>query len=267
MVVAAPLIVLARPWVRLWRALPLGRAPLAARSLGQGERTRRCAALAARSAARWRASCCSASCCSAGTCRRCSTRRCARAPLHALEHTLFFATALLFWKQVIHSPPLHAPPVARRSASRYVVGAMVVSWVLAVVLALAPAPALRPLRARGHPPGRHLGARRSAARRGRHVGARLDHLRDRDLRLRPPLAHAGRRSGAGRAARGRALGGLMPAAIAPLAHTSSPARSSRSCCRSRSDRGDVLVRGAVAPRHRRTLSGQAEPATLSARAA
>ena len=35
--------------------------------------------------------------------------------LHALEHTLFFTTALLFWKQVIDSPPLRAP-LSRTSA-------------------------------------------------------------------------------------------------------------------------------------------------------
>ncbi len=28
--------------------------------------------------------------------------------LHALEHTLFFTTAVMFWKQVIPSPPLRA---------------------------------------------------------------------------------------------------------------------------------------------------------------
>ncbi len=57
--------------------------------------------------------------------------------LHALEHTLFFCTATMFWKQVIASPPLHArlsPP----ERVGYVIGAMIVSWVLAVILALAP---------------------------------------------------------------------------------------------------------------------------------
>ena len=51
MLVAAPLLVLARPWVRLWRALPLGlRRPLA-RGLGKGA-----AAAPLRAAARWRGS-------------------------------------------------------------------------------------------------------------------------------------------------------------------------------------------------------------------
>jgi cytochrome c oxidase assembly factor CtaG len=59
--------------------------------------------------------------------------------LHALEHTLFFATAVMFWKQVIDSPPLRASLGAPQRVA-YVVGAMVVSWALAVVLALAPHP-------------------------------------------------------------------------------------------------------------------------------
>ncbi len=59
--------------------------------------------------------------------------------LHAFEHTLFFLTAVLFWKQVIPSPPLHARLVAPERVV-YVIGAMIVSWALAVVLALAPHP-------------------------------------------------------------------------------------------------------------------------------
>ena len=59
--------------------------------------------------------------------------------LHALEHTLFFATALMFWKQVIPSPPLRARlDVPQRLF--YIVGAMVATWILAVVLAFAPHP-------------------------------------------------------------------------------------------------------------------------------
>jgi putative membrane protein len=139
LVVAPPLMVLARPWVRLWRALPLVTRRSLGRSLALGERM---------APVRW-------------------TFRTLGSPpaglllfsvvllawhlpvmfdatlrsgtLHALEHTLFFGTALMFWKQVIDSPPLHAP-LSPAQRVLYVVGAMVVSWVLAVVLALAPHP-------------------------------------------------------------------------------------------------------------------------------
>ena len=59
--------------------------------------------------------------------------------LHALEHTLFFTTALLFWKQVIPSPPLHVS-LAPAERVLYLIGAMIVSWALAVVLALSTHP-------------------------------------------------------------------------------------------------------------------------------
>jgi putative membrane protein len=139
LVVAPPLIVLARPWIRLWRALPLDARRSIGRGLGQGER-----AAPLRAASRtlggplvsfllfsvvllgWHIPALFD-----------ATLR--SSALHAFEHTLFFTTALMFWKQVIDSPPLHArlgPP----QRVIYVIGVMIVSWVLAIVLALAPHP-------------------------------------------------------------------------------------------------------------------------------
>jgi putative membrane protein len=139
LVVAPPLIVLARPWVRLWRALPLSARQSLGRSLGRGERAAPLRAIS-RTLGRplpsfvlfsgvllvWHVPALFD-----------ATLR--SSAVHALEHTLFFSTALLFWKQVLPSPPLHArlAPVQRIA---YLVGAMVVSWILAVVLALAPHP-------------------------------------------------------------------------------------------------------------------------------
>jgi putative membrane protein len=59
--------------------------------------------------------------------------------LHAFEHTLFFCTAILFWKQVIPSAPLRIRLVAPQRVV-YLIGGMIVCWVLAVVIALAPHP-------------------------------------------------------------------------------------------------------------------------------
>src|SRR5208282_6510735 len=50
--------------------------------------------------------------------------------LHALEHTLFFLTALMFWKQVIPSPPLRARLLDVERVV-YLIGGMIVSWALA----------------------------------------------------------------------------------------------------------------------------------------
>jgi cytochrome c oxidase assembly factor CtaG len=139
LVVAPPLIVLARPWIRLWRGLGLTPRRALARGLALSDRTR------------W---------------LRATSRTLGTPPvsfvafsvvllgwhvpalfdatlrsegLHILEHTLFFTTALLFWKQVIDSPPLHARLGAVQRVG-YLVGAMIVSWVLAIAIALAPHP-------------------------------------------------------------------------------------------------------------------------------
>lgn len=139
LVVAAPLFVLARPWIRLWRCLPLETRRWLARGLTQSERMGplrlisrtlghpvsgflafSVVLLAWHVPALFDAT------------LRSST-------MHALEHTLFFCTALMFWKQVIASPPLHARLLAAQRVV-YSIGGMIVSWALAVVLALAPHP-------------------------------------------------------------------------------------------------------------------------------
>ena len=139
LVVAAPLIVFARPWIRLWRCLPLDARRWLARGLSHGRR-----AAPLRAAARFLgspgASFVAFSVVLLGWHLPAMFDATLRSSaLHALEHTLFFGTAVMFWKQVIPSPPLRVRlPAPQRVL--YVVGAMIVSWVLAVVLALAPHP-------------------------------------------------------------------------------------------------------------------------------
>ncbi len=139
LVVAAPLIVLSRPWIRIWRCLPLDTRRWLGRGLSQGEHT---APLRALSRALGRPA--------TGFVLFSGVLLAWHIPamfdatlrssaLHALEHTLFFTTAIMFWKQVIPSAPLHASLAAPQRVL-YLVGAMIVSWALAVVLALAPHP-------------------------------------------------------------------------------------------------------------------------------
>ena len=59
--------------------------------------------------------------------------------VHVLEHVLFFAVALLFFKHLIPSPPLRAP-LGDGGRALYAVAGMTVSWILAVALAVAPNP-------------------------------------------------------------------------------------------------------------------------------
>lgn len=139
LVVAPPLIVVSRPWVRLWRSLPLGARRSLGRNLALGDRTGPLRWIS-RTLGRPLPSFLLFSVVLLGWHLPPLFDATLRSEaLHGLEHTLFFVTALMFWKQVIDSPPLHAIP---RTGVRvaYVVGAMVVSWVLAVVLALAPHP-------------------------------------------------------------------------------------------------------------------------------
>jgi cytochrome c oxidase assembly factor CtaG len=139
LVVAPPLLVLARPWVRLWRSLPLAaRRPLA-RSLVLSRRTA-WLRWASRALGRPAPSFLLFSGVLLGWHLPVLFDATLRSSaLHALEHTLFFSTALMFWKQVIHSPPLLASLGSPQRVA-YLVGAMIVSWALAVVLALAPHP-------------------------------------------------------------------------------------------------------------------------------
>ena len=139
LMVAAPLIVLARPWIRLWRCLPLESRRWLARGFSHGRRAaplRVIATFLGRPGPAfvifsvvllgWHVPAMFNATLRSGT-------------LHALEHSLFFGAAVVFWKQVIPSAPLRVrlqPP----QRVLYVVGAMIVSWVLAVVLALAPHP-------------------------------------------------------------------------------------------------------------------------------
>jgi putative membrane protein len=58
---------------------------------------------------------------------------------HELEHALFFFTGLLFWAQVFDSVPFRAR-LSWLWRAAYTTTGMLVGWVLAVVLAFAPAP-------------------------------------------------------------------------------------------------------------------------------
>jgi cytochrome c oxidase assembly factor CtaG len=152
LVVAPPLIVLAQPWIRLWRALPLAtRRPLA-RSLALGGRTRWLRATSRVLGSPWVSFVAFNGTLLAWHAPPLFDEALRSDAVHSLEHTLFFSTGLLFWTQVIDSPPLHArlSAIARIA---YLVGAMIVGWVLAIVLALAPQP-LYPFYAdRGARPG------------------------------------------------------------------------------------------------------------------
>jgi putative membrane protein len=139
MLVAAPLVVIAQPWVRLWRSVPLAGRRRIAGAFMHDERAAPLRAISRTLGAPtaglllftvvllgWHLPVMFDATLSSGA-------------LHALEHTLFFAASVLMFKQVIASPPLHAT-LNDTQRLLYVIAAMTVSWVLAVVLAIAPSP-------------------------------------------------------------------------------------------------------------------------------
>jgi putative membrane protein len=139
MVVASPLLALASPWTRLWRALPLGWRRGVARPLFRNPRLepvrwayRKLSnptviwALAAGNLWLWHL-----------PALYDLTLR--NHLVHHLEHTLFLALGIAFWAQVIDQYPFHSR-LSSLGRATYVFLAMIQSWGLAAVLSLASVP-------------------------------------------------------------------------------------------------------------------------------
>ncbi|MGO9496099.1 MAG: cytochrome c oxidase assembly protein [Solirubrobacteraceae bacterium] len=133
--VAPPLILLGRPWPRMWRALPLGPRTAVARGIVRSSWTSPVRALARPLPAwilfnatllAWHIPAAYDATLTSGT-------------VHAVEHAMFFFTGLLFWAFVVDPGPLR-PRLTWPQRIAYVSGAMVVGWMLAIVLVLAPHP-------------------------------------------------------------------------------------------------------------------------------
>jgi putative membrane protein len=133
--VAPPLILLGRPWPRMWRAIPIRTRTRVGRALAQSDVAK---------PLRW---------------------LCHPLPAFALfnvdmlawhiplfynltlehqwihngEHTLFFFTGLLFWAHVVDPGPIRAR-LTWPWRMAYVIGAMVTGWILAIALVLYPTP-------------------------------------------------------------------------------------------------------------------------------
>ena len=137
--VVPPLLVLGRPWPRMWMAFPAGARRSAARGLARG---------------RWSAPI------------RLAGRTLTRPPValasmtvalavwhipslygaavgnegvHVLEHVCFLVTALLFWGPLLEAPPIRARVDHLRRATWFGLAA-IPGWILAIVLAYASSP-------------------------------------------------------------------------------------------------------------------------------
>jgi putative membrane protein len=152
LMVAPPLLALARPWNRMWHGFPLGLRRRVAGAVLHAPRwapARWAASILAGAVASWLAFNLTLVAWHVPSAYDLTLRS---QPVHALEHATFFAVGLLFWTRVVDSPPWRSPLTATTRAI-YVGLAMIVSWVLAIVLALAAAPLYAPYAAEAGRPG------------------------------------------------------------------------------------------------------------------
>src|SRR5437016_4502375 len=151
MMVAAPLIVLGAPWMPLWRPLPLAARRRIARTLLKNRSLaglRRVAVIAARPWWAWGLFNVNLAVWHVPTLYDLTLRNTA---VHYAEHASFVLLGLLFWSQVIDSPPFH-PRLAQFGRVINATAGSAASWVLAIVLAIAPSP-LYPAQENAHPGG------------------------------------------------------------------------------------------------------------------
>ena len=136
--ISAPLLALARPWNRMWRGFPLGfrRAVAGRLATPVWAPLRRAIAIAGGALASWLAFNLAFCLWHLPSLYDAALRS---PPLHALEHLVFFATALLFWTRVVPAPPWRSP-LGELGKVVYLGSTMVVGWVLAIVLAIAGSP-------------------------------------------------------------------------------------------------------------------------------
>jgi putative membrane protein len=133
--VAPPLFLLGRPWPRMWRALPLEPRTKIARSIALSRRMAPVRALARPLPAwilfnatilGWHIP-------------AAYDATLAYGAVHVVEHAMFFFFGLLFWARVIDPGPLR-PRLVWPARIAYTAGAMVVGWMLAIALVIAPHP-------------------------------------------------------------------------------------------------------------------------------
>jgi putative membrane protein len=152
LVVAPPLLALARPWNRMWHGFPLGFRRRAARAVAQRPRlapVRGAARLLQDPIVAWLAFNLTFIAWHVPAAYDATLRS---QFVHALEHASFFGTALLFWTRVIDSPPWRSP-LGDLPRAIYLALAALVSWVLAIAFAVSTAPVYAPYADEASRPG------------------------------------------------------------------------------------------------------------------
>ncbi|HET8980188.1 MAG TPA: cytochrome c oxidase assembly protein, partial [Solirubrobacteraceae bacterium] len=146
--VAPPLILLGRPWPRMWRALPLRFRTRTGRALARSSWAAPIRTLSHPLPAWLLFNATIVAWHIPGAYDATLTS----SIVHDLEHAMFFFTGLLFWARIVDPGPLRQR-MAWPARLAYVVGAMTVGWVLAIVLVVAPHPLYPHYAALAHRPG------------------------------------------------------------------------------------------------------------------
>jgi putative membrane protein len=146
--VAPPLILLGRPWPRMWRALPVRSRTKIGRALALSRWMAPVRALARP----WPAWLLFNITFVAWHIPAAYNLTLSSSAVHDIEHALFFFTGLLFWARVIDPGPLR-PRLVWPMRIAYVVSAMIVGWVLAITLVLVPHPIYSHYALLAHRPG------------------------------------------------------------------------------------------------------------------
>ena len=136
MTVVPPLVVLGRPWPRMWLPFPLSarravggalsRSPSFRRGAGFLKRPGVALAVMSATVALWHVP-------------QLYDAAARNEWIHVLEHVCFFVPALVFWGALLDAPPVRARIDHLHRAGWFAL-AMIPSWILAIVLAFASAP-------------------------------------------------------------------------------------------------------------------------------
>jgi putative membrane protein len=150
--VAPPLLVLGRPWPRLWMPFPLAARRAAARGIARG-RWSAPLRLLARTLARPPAALAVLSVTLAvWHLPALYDAAVANESVHVLEHACFLVAALLFWGPLLEAPPVRARTDHLRRAMWFALAALP-GWILALVLAYAQSPMYDAYASLAHRPG------------------------------------------------------------------------------------------------------------------
>jgi cytochrome c oxidase assembly factor CtaG len=136
MTVVPPLVVLGRPWPRMWLPFPLSARRAVGGALSHSRTFRRTAGLLKRP---WIALAVQSAMVALWHVPQLYDAAARNEWIHILEHVCLFVPALAFWAALLDAPPVRAR-IDHLQRAVWFTTAMIPSWILAIVLAFATAP-------------------------------------------------------------------------------------------------------------------------------